>query len=160
MVTSPILRYPDFDKEFFLYCDSSDYSIGYILGEKDDVGREVVIHYGGGAPRPAEINYPITHKESLALVEGIKYYYIYLTGRKFTVLTDIKLLNLPTNENVSGRLARWAVHLQGYDFDIVYKPGKKHGNADALSTRTYSLTPEPKEDGDEILANLQLQLNA
>ena len=142
------------------YCDSSDYSIGYILGQKDDEGREVVIHYGGHALRPAERNYPITHKEGLALVEGIKYYHIYLIGRKFTVFTDHQALkSLPTNKDVSGRLARWAIHLQGYDFDIVYKPGKKHGNADALSRRTYPFTTEPKEDGNEILANLQHQLN-
>ena len=160
LVTTPILRYPDFDKEFFLYCDSSDYSIGYILGQKDDEGREVDIHDGGCALRPAEINYPITHKEGLALVESIKYYHIYLIGRKFTVLTDHQALkSLPTNKDVSGRLARWAIHLQGYDFDIVYKPGKKNGKADALSRRTYPLTPEPKEDGHEIMANLQLQLN-
>ena len=103
LVTAPILRYPDFNKEFFLYCDNSDYSIGYILGQKDDEGR-VVIHYGGHALRPAEINYPITHKEGLALVEGIKYYHIYLIGRKFTVLTDHQVLkSLPTNQDVSGR---------------------------------------------------------
>ena len=41
LVAAPILRYPDFDKEFFLYCDSSDYSIGYILGQKDNEGREI-----------------------------------------------------------------------------------------------------------------------
>ena len=161
LVAAPILRYPDFDKEFFLDCDSSDYSIGYILGQKDNEGREIVIHYGGCALRPAEINYPITHKEGLALVEGIKYYHIYLIGRKFTVFTDHQALkSLPRNKDVSGKLARWTIHLQGYDFDIVYKPGKKHGNADALSRRTYPLTPEPKEGGHEILANLQLQLNA
>ena len=98
LVTAPILRYPDFDKEFVLYCDSSDYSISYILGQKDNEGREVVIHYGHQALRPAEINYPFTHKEGLALVEGIKYYHIYLIGRKFTVFTDHQALkSLPTN---------------------------------------------------------------
>ena len=94
------------------------------------------------------------------MVEGIKYYHIYLIGRNFTVFTDHQALkSLPINKDVSGRLARWAIHLQGYDFDIVYKPGKKHGYADALSRRTYPLTPEPKEDDHEILANLQHQLN-
>ena len=143
-----------------MYCDSSDYSISYILGQKDNEGREVVIHYGGHALRPAEINYSITHKEGLALVEGIKYYHIYLIGRNFTVFTDHQALkSLPTNKDVSGRLARWAIHLQGYNFDIVDKPGKKHGNAGALSRRTYPLTPELKEDDHKILANLQHQLN-
>ena len=110
-MTAAILRYPDFDKESFLHCDTSDYSISYILGQKDNEGREVVIHYGGCALRPAEINYPITQKEGLALVEGIKYYHIYLIGSKFTVFTDHQALkSLLTNKDVSGRLARWAIH--------------------------------------------------
>ena len=36
-----------------------------------------------------------------------------------------------------GRLGRWSILLQGYDFDIVHKSGKSHGNADALSRRQY-----------------------
>lgn len=37
-------------------------------------------------------------------------------------------LNDPT-----GHLARWALNLQSYDFEIKYRPGKNHGNADTLS---------------------------
>ena len=105
LVTAPILRYPDFDKEFFLYCDSFVYSIGYILGQKDDEGREVVIHYGGRALRPPEINYPITHKEGLALVEGIKYYHIYLMEESSLSLQIIKLLNL--SQQIKMFLVNW-----------------------------------------------------
>ena len=30
-------------------------------------------------------------------------------------------------------MARWLEQLEEYDFDIVHRPGKLHGNADALS---------------------------
>ena len=32
------------------------------------------------------------------------------------------------------RLNRWVDYLRGFDFDIVYRPGRKHQDADALST--------------------------
>ena len=40
-------------------------------------------------------------------------------------------------EDPSGSLARWALLLQQYDFEIVHRPGKVHGNADGLSRRPY-----------------------
>ena len=40
LLSSDILVYPDFSKDFILYTDASDYSLGYILGQKDDQGRE------------------------------------------------------------------------------------------------------------------------
>ena len=33
----------------------------------------------------------------------------------------------------SGRLARWAIYLQSYEFDIIHRPGRIHSNVDALS---------------------------
>ena len=151
LVTAPILRYPDFDEEFFLYCDSSDYSIGYILGQKDE-GREVVIHCGGHALRSAEINYPITHKEGLALVEGIKYYHMYLIGRKFTVFTDHQALkSFPTNKDVSGRLAKSSIHLQGYDLTLFTSQARNMVMLmHCLEGLILSLL-KPREDGHKIL---------
>lgn len=34
-----------------------------------------------------------------------------------------------------GRLAGWTMLIQQFDFDIVHRPGKSNGNADALSRR-------------------------
>ena len=35
-----------------------------------------------------------------------------------------------------GQLARWLQVLSEYQFDIIHRPGKQHGNADGLSRRS------------------------
>ena len=40
-------------------------------------------------------------------------------------------------KDATGRLARWSLLLQQYDFDIVYRPRKQNDNADDLSRRPY-----------------------
>ena len=83
-------------------------------------------------------NYSTTEREVLALVEGIKKFQPYLHNHKFTVVTDHSSLRWLMNvKDASGRLARWALLLQQYDFNIVHRPGRIHGNADCLSRRPY-----------------------
>ena len=43
----------------------------------------------------------------------------------------------------TGRLSRWAMTLQRYDFTIQYHPGKDHSNADALLRRVYTISQQP-----------------
>ena len=48
---------------------------------------------------------------------------------------------LMTISDPSGKLARWSLLVQQYDFEIKHRPGVAHGNADAPSCRPY--TPPP-----------------
>ena len=88
LTTAPILAYPDFSRQFILYTDASNQAIGYILGQKDEQGKETVIAYGGRALPGAELRYLITEKETLALVDGIRHFKVYLAHAKFLVYTD------------------------------------------------------------------------
>ena len=134
----PILAYPNFELPFHLYTDASQYALGYVLGQVVQ-DREVVIAYGGRELNDAEKRYSTTEREALAVVDGIKRYQPYLTGQSFFVHTDHGSLSwLMKVKDPTGRLARWALQLQQYTFEIVHRPGSSHGNADALSRRTYS----------------------
>ena len=58
----------------------------------------------------------------------------YLFGKRFQIITDhCSLCYLMRIKNPNGRIARWALFLQDFDFEIVYKLGKTHKDADALS---------------------------
>ena len=130
LVSSPILAYPNFKEPFLLFFDASSTGIGFTLAQNQN-GKEVVIAYNGRGLNSAEQNYSTTEKEGLALVEGIKKFQPYLHNRKFTVYTDHCSLRWLMNiKDATGRLARWSLLLQQYDFDIVYRPGKQNCNAD------------------------------
>ena len=147
LCSPPILSYPDFEKPFHLYTDASKSSIGYVLGQKID-GKEHVVAYGGRELNLAETRYSTTEREALAVVDGIKRYQPYLSGAKFYVHTDHGSLSRLMNiKDPTGRLARWALQLQQYDFEILHRPGSSNGNADALSRRAYP-SSEPLEPSD------------
>jgi hypothetical protein len=57
-----------------------------------------------------------------------------LFGRRFAIVTDHKPLTWVFNvKDPSSRLLRWRLKLEEYDYEIVYKPGVRNTNADALS---------------------------
>ena len=57
-----------------------------------------------------------------------------LFGTKFKVVTDHSALTwLMSITEPTGRLARWAIYLQSYTFDIEHRKGIKHQNVDVLS---------------------------
>jgi hypothetical protein len=58
----------------------------------------------------------------------------YLLGYPFVFYVDHDALKYLINKpDLSGRLARWVLLLQEFNFIIVVRPGKSHGNADHIS---------------------------
>jgi hypothetical protein len=70
----------------------------------------------------------------VAIVWGIKHFRPYLYGRRFKIVSNHKPLTWTMSVKDPGsRLLRWRIQLEGYDYEIVYKPGMQNSNADALS---------------------------
>ena len=138
LISAPVLAFPNFDEQFLLYVDASLSGIGFALAQIQN-GKEVVIAYNGRGLNQAERNYTTTERESLALLEGIKKFQPHLHDRKFVVYTVVhsSLRWLMNVKDAIGRLARWALLLQQYNFEIIHCPGCQNGNADALSRRPY-----------------------
>ena len=150
LMTAPVLAFPDMSKEFILNTDASTEAIGFVLSQIGDDNLEHPIAYNGRALRGSEKNWSITELEALALVVAIKEFHPYLAMRRFTVYTDhISLSWLREIKQHNGRLLRWSIMLQSYDFQVVYKTGKTNQNADALSRRSYG-SPPPEDPFDDI----------
>ena len=138
-----LIKFANFDK-----CTA----IGFILGQFDDNGVERVIAYGGRSLNKFKRNYSISERECLAIIEGIKTYHVYLADKTFTVFTYHSALKwLQSVKHDTGRLARWSILLQGYNFNVVHKMGMKNGVADALCRRTYPDQPKNAPDPEDLI---------
>ena len=94
----------------------------------------------------AQSNYSNIERETLALVFGITRFHTYLFGSKFTVHTDHKPLEMISRKPLRSappRLQRLLVKIQGYDCDVIYKPGSEMTLPDTLSR-----LPNPKKKAD------------
>lgn len=134
LISYPILQQPDFSRTFILHTDASGHALGAVLAQKDDEDNEYACAYASRTLKGAEMHYGITEKECLGVIWAVRQFRIYLYGTKFCIVTDHAALTWLMNINYpTGRLARWAIYLQAYDFDIIHRKGSNHGNADALS---------------------------
>jgi len=116
-----------------LTTDASNEAFGAILSQ-GPIGRDLPIAYASRTLINAEKNCSTTEKELLAIVWGFKQFRQYLYGRKFTIVTDHKPLTGVFNvKDHCSRSLRWRLKLEEYDYVIIYKPGTKNTNADALS---------------------------
>jgi len=132
-----ILRTPDWNKPFLVYCDAFVEAVGSTLSQLDENGHDHPIHFANKQLISAKKSYIVTELESLAVIFFLKKFHHYLLGYKAKIVTDHKALTYLVNKpNPSGQLVRWLLLMEEFDIDIVHRPGRRHGNVDGL-TRAY-----------------------
>lgn len=142
LVTAPILVCPNFEQEFVLATDASDYAVGAVLSQVYD-GQEHVICYVSRTLSRQERKYSATERELLAVLFAIEKLRCYLEYTKFTVITDHYSLKWLDNlKDPNGRLGRWILRLQQFNFDVIHRKGREHHGPDLLSRSV----PESTED--------------
>ena len=136
-----ILRCPTKDGLFVLDTDASLTQYGACLqqwqwDDERQCYRLFVIAYGSktlNEKSPAR-NYSATEREMGAIMEFTWQYRHYLLGRRFILRTDHSSLQWLYNfQDPQGKIARWILKLQQFDMIVLYRPGKEHMHADALS---------------------------
>ena len=134
LTSAPVLVAFDPTKELEICVDSCTYGVGAVLGQYMDPKTVKPICYYSALFTKAEINYSTTAQELLGVLKACKRFRCFITGRRTTVITDHKALKQCSKiKNDTHTLARLALKLVDYDLEIVYKKGRLHMNADALS---------------------------
>ena len=129
------MTYPDPNADYILDTDASGVGIGAVLSQTIE-GQEKVIAYASRALSKPERNYCVTRRELLAVIVFLKQFRQYLYGRRITIRTDHGALRWLINfRDPQGQMARWLQVLGEYDFTIIHRAGRSHGNADGLSRK-------------------------
>ncbi|KAF8749476.1 hypothetical protein RHS01_10040 [Rhizoctonia solani] len=159
-----VLCHADPTKLYFLETDASGAALGSILSQRQEDGRLHPLGFLSKLFKGAEQNYDTHNKELLAIIRSLEYWRIFLEGTKhpITVFTDHWNLEYwKESRTFNRRHARWHLLLAGYNFQIVYRPGKQSGKPDALSRQSdhTNIPPEPQSMLPEpVFANVVLVL--
>jgi transposase InsO family protein len=152
LTTAPVLRYPNFNKTFYLFTDASHKGLGAVLMQKDNDTTSIrmkdfyPILYLSRTLGKSEINYGITELEALAVVWAVKKVRPYVEGTHFKIVSDHSALKwFSKSKDYSGKLARWAMSLCQFDFEILHIAGKDNVVADNLSRNAITKDDEEEE---------------
>ena len=134
-----VLAYPRDEGLYILDTDASNVGIGATISQMQwcDLTQrleERPIAYASKTLTKSQRRYCVTRRELMAVVTFMQQFRHYLLGRKFLVRTDHSALRwVMSFKEPQDQMARWMEILSQFDFEIEHRPGKKHGNADALS---------------------------
>ena len=146
LTSEPVLGFADLSSPFILHTDASNIGLGACLYQKQ--GEQIkVIAYGSRGLSKSELNYPAHKKEFLALKWAVTdKFHDYLYGGKFTAVTDNNPLTyVLTSAKLDATGYRWLAALSVYDFDLKYRRGLNHNDADGLSRRPQDAPSSDKE---------------
>lgn len=130
----PVLAIYNRDAKTELHTDASKVGLGGILMQyqADDTLKPVA--YFSRVTSREEQFYHSYELETLAVVESLKRFRIYLVGIPLKVVTDcIAVRTTLVKKDLIPRIARWWLTIQDYELEIEYRPGDRMRHVDALS---------------------------
>ncbi|GFY46053.1 uncharacterized protein TNIN_18032 [Trichonephila inaurata madagascariensis] len=82
----------------------------------------------------AEEKYDSYELEVLAIINALKKFRVYLLGQHFKIVTDCSAFQKTMHKkDLITRIARWALQLEEFDYEIEHRAGSRMKHVDALS---------------------------
>lgn len=133
LTTRPVLAIFQVGADVEVHTDASSKGLGGILLQRQD-GELKPVAYFSRKTSKEESMYHSYELETLAVVESLRRFRIYIAGTHFKVVTDCSAVRYTfLKKDLLPRIARWWLSIQEYDMDVEHRPGKSHSHVDALS---------------------------
>ena len=143
------LAVPNWNQPRALITDASRKGCGFIIVKEDSKGKQKVLAYGGRLWSKAESQWSVTELELACILFALEKYSHFFIGSEFKIYTDhISNTFVRSLKFSHGKLYRWSLRLQHYNFQIVHLPGKNMP-ADFLSRIVDKIDPEAPDLTDE-----------
>jgi len=133
----PVLRTPDWTKQFVMETDASGYALGVVIAQEFEDGIHPIAFHSRSL-LPAEKNYDAHDKELAGIIFGFKCGHpLFLRAtHAICIRTDHKNLQYFRDpRKITGRQARWIEFLQDFDYTLEHIPGSTNTVADLLLQR-------------------------
>ncbi|KAM3402096.1 hypothetical protein ACQJBY_006196 [Aegilops geniculata] len=133
LVSAPVLRLPDFNKQFVIDTDACDYGVGAILQQE---GHPIAYMSKPLAPKNRGLS--TYEKECLAILMAVEQWRPYLHTDEFLIRTNQRSLVHLDDQRLSTVWQQKAfTKLLGLRYKICYRPGTTNSVVDALSRRIH-----------------------
>ena len=133
LVTAPIMLTPDWNNDYEIMCDASDYAMGVVLGQRTEKIFKAT-YYASKTFNEAQENYSTIEKEMLAMVFACEKSRPYILRSHVIIHTDHAASRyLMAKKEAKPRLIRWILLLQEFDLEIKDKKDSDNVIADHLS---------------------------
>lgn len=143
LISTPVLAIYCPNDPTELHCDASSLGYGAILLQKKSDQQWHPCYYFSKRTADAESRYHSFELETLAIVNALKRFRIYLEGVAFTIVTDCNSLAMTlSKKQINPRIARWALEFENYDYKIVHRGNDRMRHVDALSRNVEVLVTE------------------
>ena len=134
LLTDPVMALPDFSgtRPFSVSTDACDTGVGAVLAQHDETGAEHIVAFASKMFSSQQIKWHTQEQEGYAIVWALEQFRPYLLGKRFTIFSDHLSLQW-MNKSTKGKISRWAMFLNEFNFELIYRKGSQNGAADAAS---------------------------
>ena len=154
LTSPPVLKFPDPDKPFELWCDASSGAIGAVLIQRDTEDAPHPVQYISHQLSKQQQKWPIIEKECFAIVFAMEKLRTILWGREFMIYSDHAPLQFIRSAQMKNpKVQRWCLKIDEYGGNIRHVAGKANSVADFLS-RMKEQSVDVTKCGDDVRCHL------